>query len=81
MAKWAQINESTNRFRLLCNANSCSLSLANVVNGMLSISTVHGTERHSSLLSHEDMLFIVSQYLNSLSSKDRENILQFFHSF
>ncbi len=81
MANWANINDNNNRFRLLCNNPTCSLSVANLIDGILHITTVHGSNRHSMLLSHEDMRFIVSQYLNSLSETDRRNLLNFFESF
>ncbi len=81
MSKWAQIENSNDRFRLLCSNSTCSLSIANLLNGMLSISTIHGSARHSTLLSDEDMKFIVSQYLNNLSIDEREKMLEFFENF
>lgn len=81
MANWDQINNSHNRFRLLCDKENCSLSLANLTQGLLHITSIHNGQRHSFQLSDNDMKFIVSQYLNSLSLDEREKMLEFFENF
>lgn len=82
MDNWLQIEDNdNNRFRLICNNPSCNLSIANLLSGKLHITTMHGRERHSYTLSERDMLFIVSQYLNSVSQEDRNKLLEFFKNF
>lgn len=78
---WNQIDEFDGRFRLMCSNPSCSLSIANLLLGKLHITTMHGRERHSYTFSDKDMLFIVSQYLNSISKEDREKVIEFFKKF
>lgn len=81
MNKWEQINNQNNRFKLVCNHAECPLSVMNITNGMISISSIHEGSRHSLVLKNEDMLFVVSQYLNNMNKEDREKILTFFQSF
>lgn len=81
MSQWANINDSNDRFRLLCDNDNCSLSIANLLSGKIHVTTVHGNERHSYTCSHEDMKFIVAQYIKSLSKEKREDFLEFFSQF
>lgn len=81
MNEWKQIENQKNRFKLVCNHNECILSILNMINGMISISSVHKNQRHTTILSQKDMLFVVSQYLNSLSDIDRNKLLEFFKNF
>lgn len=81
MGVWTNINDSNDRFRLLCENKDCSLSIANLINGMLHVSTLHNNQRHSIAFNNQDMRFIVSQYLNNLSLDERQEMLQFFKNF
>lgn len=81
MDKWEQIQNQNDRFRLLCEKPDCSTSILNISKGIISISSIHNGFRHTTQFSPQDMLFIVSQYLNSLSKEDRERLLEFFKSF
>lgn len=53
--------------RLLCNNEDCSLSCANILNGRLSVTSIHGTERHTYQLEEDDMLFLILEFLSSLA--------------
>lgn len=73
MDRWVQIEK--NRYRLLCSGDSCSLSLANLLNGKIHITTIHGSHRHSYTFDDYDMQFIILQYLSSLDDEKREKIV------
>ena len=77
--RWDRVDTTEERYRLRCNSEDCSMSCANVSNGKLSITSVHGGERHTSMLSNRDMLFVTLQYLNSLSSKDLDSFCNLFN--
>jgi len=81
MAKWANINNNNNNFRLLCDNDYCSLSIANLLSGKIHLTTIHGKERHSYTFSNEDMLFIVSQYINNLNKEERLKLIRYFSNF
>lgn len=81
MAKWTNINESNDKFRLLCDNEYCSLSVANLLKGKIHITTIHGNERHSYTFSNKDMLFVVSQFIKNLSPSDRQSLLNFYRKF
>lgn len=80
-SQWARISESNDRFRLLCDNNNCSLSLANLLSGRLHITTMHGNERHSYTLTDADMKFVVSQFIKALPAEERKKLLQFYENF
>lgn len=81
MSKWANIEEKTNSFRLLCSHDDCSLSICNLLNGRLHVTTLHGNNRHSLTFDNRDMLFIVSQFIKSLKKEDRKKLLEFYDNF
>lgn len=74
--KWVKIQDNENRYRLLCSGETCSLSLANLFEGRLHVSNIHGKDRHSYTLNHREMLFVINEYFNSLSEKERETVLE-----
>lgn len=80
MNNWSNINNSNNRFRFSCNINNCPLSICNLLNGKLHITTIHGKERHSLTFSSADMVFITSQFILSLAEEDRKKLLSFYNN-
>lgn len=80
-SQWAKINDSNDRFRLLCDNSDCSLSIGNLLSGRIHITTVHGNERHSYTFTNKDMLFVISQFMKTLSVEDRKKILEFYSNF
>lgn len=76
--RWSNINNSNDRFRLTCNNNKCQLSICNLLNGRIHITTTHNGERHSLTMSNNDMIFVISQFLKSLSKSDKEKLLDFY---
>lgn len=81
MSKWTNIDDNYTKYRLLCNSENCSLSICNILKGKLHISTIHGTERHSYTFTNQDMLFMFSEFIKSLSPKDKQELLNFYRSF
>lgn len=79
MGEWANINSSNNRFRYFCDINNCNLSICNLLDGRLHITTLHNKERHSITFSNQDMVFIVSQFIASLPIEDRKKLLDFYN--
>lgn len=67
-------NIENNRFRLLCNKDSCTRSIANLLDGRLHISTIHGEDRHTVTLTTNDMFFITSQFLSTL---DQQSLIDY----
>lgn len=78
MGNWALIQNNPNKYRLLCNHKDCSLSICNLDNGRISITTLHGGNRHSMVFDNNDMIFIMSQFISRLSKSDREKLLEFY---
>lgn len=76
--QWSKIDKQ-DRFRLRCVNESCSLSCANMINGRLSLTSIHNNERHTHLLSSKDMLFLTLDYLNTLSKKDLNSFIRLFN--
>lgn len=76
--QWSKIDKQ-DRFRLRCGNDSCSLSCANIANGRLSLTSVHGNERHTYQLTSKDMLFLTLDYLKYLNSKDLETFIKLFN--
>ncbi len=79
MAEWTTLN-NRNQFRLLCDSTGCELSLSNIINGHLSVSTIHNGQRHSYSFSDDDMKFIVSQYISSLVENEKIEMIDFFRN-
>lgn len=77
--RWATIPDATSGYRLLCNHESCSLSCANLRDGKLSVTSVHGDYRHSYVLTKKDMAFLTTVFLNSLSKEDLETFTKIFN--
>jgi len=77
--RWDNIPQSADGYKLLCANEECSLSCANIKGGKLSVTSVHGTERHSQQLSKTDMAFLALVFLNSLSEKDFNTFLTLFN--
>lgn len=76
--RWANISEVPNAFRLLCSDPECSLSCANLRNGKISVTSMHGTDRHSYVLSKKDMAFVMCMFLNSLTEKELHYVCHAF---
>lgn len=76
--RWDTIPDEIKGFRLLCNDPECSLSCANLKQGKLSVTSIHGNERHSYLLSKKDMAFVTLCFLDSLSETDLESFCKMF---
>lgn len=76
--RWLNINNSNDRFKLICNNNNCQLSICNLLSGKIHITTIHEGIRHSLTFSNNDMIFVVSQFLSSLSKNDRKKLLEFY---
>lgn len=78
---WSIIDTSNDRFRFYCENPECNLSMCNLLQGKLHITTIHNNKRHSYSFSDRDMAFIISQYINSLPSHKRNKILEFLNNF
>lgn len=70
--RWDDIPQEPDAFRLLCNQPVCSLSCANIRNGKLAITSIHGNERHSYILTKKDMAFLTAVFLAHLSKTELE---------
>jgi hypothetical protein len=77
--RWATIPSVEGGYRLLCSNLDCSLSCANLKNGKLSVTSVHGAERHSYELSKADMTFTTLMFLNSLNENELEIFVKIFN--
>lgn len=73
--RWAKITGEDGSYRLLCSNPTCSLSCANLKNGKISVTSVHGTERHSYELTKADMAFTSLMFLNSLTEDELTIVL------
>lgn len=78
--RWDAIPQEADAFRLLCNQPVCSLSCANIRNGKLSITSIHGSERHSYVLTKKDMAFLTATFLAHLSKSELETFTKIFKS-
>jgi hypothetical protein len=78
--RWDNIPQEPDAFRLLCNQPVCSLSCANIRNGKLAITSIHGSERHSYILSKKDMAFLTAVFLSHLSKTELETFNKIFKS-
>ena len=76
--RWLAINNTNDRYKLLCNNNNCKLSICNLLNGKIHITTVHEGVRHSITFSNNDMIFVVSNFLRSLTKEDKNKLLDFY---
>lgn len=77
--RWDDIPKTNNDFRLLCNDPECSLSCANIRNGKLSVTSIHGDERHSQILTKNDMAFITLKFLESLNEEELRTFCHIFN--
>jgi hypothetical protein len=77
--RWDNIPEASDAYRLLCSAPICSLSCANLKNGKLSVTSVHGTERHSYAFTKNDMAFATISFLDSLTQAELEIFIKMFN--
>lgn len=76
--RWNTIPGTEGSFRLSCSDESCSLSCANLRNGKLSTTSMHGNERHSYTLSKNDMAFATLMFLRELST---DELIRFCNMF
>jgi hypothetical protein len=79
LTRWNSIPNGSGGYRLLCSNPQCSLSCANLRGGRLSVTSMHGNERHSYLMSPTDMAFVTVEFLNSLSEKELQNFVNIFN--
>lgn len=77
--RWDNIPQSDTGFRLLCSDPECSLSCANLKNGRISVTSTHGTERHSYSMGKSDMIFATLFFLDSLAEADIEKFCKLFN--
>jgi hypothetical protein len=77
--RWDKIPGDDDGHRLLCSERVCSLSCANLRNGKISVTSVHGKERHSYLFTKNDMAFATLTFLDSLSEKELETFCSIFN--
>lgn len=76
--RWDSIFNENESYRLLCNHPTCSLSCANLKKGRLAVTSIHGTDRHSYMLSKKDMAFLTALFLDSLSKEELETFSKVF---
>lgn len=76
--RWDYIPNENSAYRLSCSHPVCSLSCANLRNGRLSTTSIHGEERHSYVFTKNDMAFSALEFLNSLSEKDLSTFCKMF---
>jgi hypothetical protein len=77
--RWDTILNEKDSYRLLCNHATCSLSCANIRKGKLSVTSTHGAERHSYILSKKDMAFLTAMFLDSLSEEELKTYCKAFN--
>ncbi len=77
--RWDNIPQQEDAFRLLCSDPQCSLSCANLKNGRISVTSMHGTERHSYSMSKSDMVLATLFFLDSLEDADMEKFCKIFN--
>lgn len=77
--RWNDIPSLPDGYRLLCSNPVCSLSCANLRNGKLSVTSLHGDERHSYIFTKRDMTFAVIEFLNSLDERELTTVLNIFN--
>lgn len=68
--RWNKISSFGDDYRLSCSHPVCSLSCANLKKGRISVTSVHGIERHSYEFTRDDMAFATVKFLSSLSKKE-----------
>lgn len=56
------------------------MSCANIKNGKLHVTSIHGVDRHSQELSKNDMVFTTVVFLNSLSDIELEGFTKIFNT-
>lgn len=76
--RWDKIPDTTEGHRLLCSNNLCSLSCANIRDGRLAVTSIHGSDRHSYQFTKNDMAFAAILFLDSLSEKELEVFCNMF---
>lgn len=77
--RWNLIPGTTNQYRLLCSHPECSLSCANLRSGKLSVTSIHGADRHSYLLTKNDMAFVTIDFLGSLTPEELNGFCKLFN--
>lgn len=77
--RWDNIPSISGGQRLLCSDPECSLSCANLRDGKLSVTSVHGNDRHSYSFTKNDMAFVVISFLDQLSEKELQNVCNIFN--
>lgn len=68
--RWDSFPEVPDSYRLLCSDKLCSLSCANLRHGRISVTSVHGSDRHSYVFTKNDMAFAAIAFLNELSEEE-----------
>ncbi len=77
--RWNDIPGTENGYRLLCSDPVCSLSCANLRNGRLSVTSIHGQVRHSYLFTKKDMVFTIMKFMETLTSEELSTIANVFN--
>lgn len=77
--RWTDIPDIGGGYRLACSNPICSLSCANLRNGRILTTSIHGDERHSYIFTKNDMAFAAIQFLNELSEKELHNFCNIFN--
>lgn len=77
--RWDNIPDTEDGYRLLCSNPVCSLSCANLRNGRLAVTSMHGNDRHSYLFTKHDMVFATLEFLNTLSETELHTFAGMFN--
>lgn len=77
--RWNKISEGSDDYRLSCSHPTCSLSCANLKKGKISVTSVHGTERHSYEMTKNDMAVVTIGFLSHLSEWELETFIKIFN--
>ena len=76
--RWDKIPDNKG-YRLSCSNSQCSHSCANLRGGRLSVTSVHGTERHSYIFTKRDTALAMLSFLDTLPKADLENFCKIFN--
>lgn len=79
LTRWNKIPDSQDSFRLLCSDPICSLSCANLRDGKISVTSIHGDERHSYVFTKNDTAFAFIEFVNTLNEKELQNFVNIFN--
>lgn len=77
--RWNKIPGTFDGYRLACNQPTCSLSCANLKNGKVSVTSIHGADRHSYEFSKSEMAVATIFFLNNLSEKELQTIVNVYN--